>query len=452
MIFSKNELSDIFGQEVCNDVNDICTDSNDVKPGDLFVALKGQKTDGHNFIGQALSNGAALVLSEKHMESNKVVYVKSTPDALLKLAKYNLARCSAACIGVTGSIGKTTTANLIHHILSHQLKDRVYVTKKNFNSQIGLPVCAATMPINTKIGIFEMGMSAIGEIKKLTDTISPSISVISKICEAHAIFFDSVWDIAKAKSEIFETSEKQEAAIIPFDSPYTDFLKRRAIENGIRNIFTFGLFGADAKVIDCRPSDNGYNVSAEILGTKICFFCSEKFLIENSLSAILCAHIISGISLSDLASETGSFNPIPGRGAKIYIKSRDIILEDNSYNACFTSVRSAIESFVAHKKNRRKILVIGDMLELGEKEVFYHENLSAAADKFGIDTVFACGCLSKKLFNNLRDCKKGAWCEKSSELVEKVLESIQNGDCILVKGSNSMKMNCIVEAIKNLDL
>ncbi|MDR1333979.1 MAG: UDP-N-acetylmuramoyl-tripeptide--D-alanyl-D-alanine ligase [Holosporaceae bacterium] len=455
MIFSKNELSEIFNQAVAEDVSDICVNSNDAKSGDLFVALTGERTDGHNFINRAFENGAALALSEKRVESHeshRIINVTSTHDALLKLAKYNLERCSALYIGVTGSVGKTTTKDLIFHILSRQLKDQVYVTRKNFNSQTGLPICAATMPTNTKIGIFEMGMSEIGDIKKLVTLLPPSISVISKICEAHAKFFDSVWGIAEAKSEIFETREQQKAAIIPEDSPYTHFLKRRAIENGVQKVFTFGSSNAnaDAKIIDCKISNEERQVIAEILGTKIEFTCSGNFSIENSLSAILCAHIACGAPLQNLADEIYSFHPPSGRGVGIYIKSMDVILVDDSYNACFTSTKSAIESLSKYQ-NSRKILVIGDMLELGKNEVFYHENLSATLDKFGIDIVFACGHLAKKLFDNLRDCKKGTWCENSSELAEKVLEKIQKGDCILVKGSNSMKMNRIVEAIKSLE-
>ncbi|MDR1236041.1 MAG: UDP-N-acetylmuramoyl-tripeptide--D-alanyl-D-alanine ligase [Holosporaceae bacterium] len=450
MIFSKTELSDIFGQAISENINDICINSNDAKPGDLFIALKGEKSDGHNFIDQALNNGAALAISEKYIESDKIINVKSTKDALIKLAKYNIAKCSATYVGVTGSVGKTTTKSLIYHILSRLLKNSVYTTKKNFNSQIGLPVCAAVMPRDTKIGIFEMGMSEAGEIKKLVDLIPPSVSIISKICEAHGEFFNSVWDIAKAKSEIFETQKNREAAIIPLDSPYADFLKRRAIENGIKNIFTFGAHSADAKIIDRQFSDNKCRVRAEILGTKTDFLCPENFLIENCLPALLCAHIVSGISPQNLADEIHSFELSPGRGSRIYLEDRDIILADDSYNACMTSTKSAIK-LLAEQKNRRKVLILGDMLELGKDEIHLHENLSATIDKFETDIVFACGPLAKKLFDNLRDCKKGAWCPNSAELLEKVRGNLQNGDCILVKGSNSTKMNLIVDAIKKSD-
>ncbi|MDR2157717.1 MAG: UDP-N-acetylmuramoyl-tripeptide--D-alanyl-D-alanine ligase [Holosporaceae bacterium] len=456
MIFSANELSEIFDQTITENIDDVCVNSNDAKTGDLFIALEGEKIDGHKFIGAAMDNGAVLAISEKNIsnvDAKRIIKVKSSYEALLKLARYNIAKSpDAKYVGITGSVGKTTTKNLIFHILFSQpeIKNQVYASKKNFNSQIGLPICAATAPRNAKFGIFEMGMSGQGDIKKLINIVPPSVSVISQVCEAHLEFFNSIWDIAKAKSEIFETIKPQEAVVIPQDSPYADFLKRRAAENGIKNVFTFGLKNADAQILVQNNVGDYWEIIAEILGEKIKYSAvnSNYSLIFNSLSSILCAHLISGISLQKLANAVGLFSSSPGRGASIYVKNRNIILVDDSYNACPTSLKSAIQSL---PNDRRKILALGDMLELGKDAIHYHRNLSATIDKFGIDAVFACGPLAKQLFDNLRDCKKGAWAENSLELSKKVLESIQDGDCVLVKGSNSMKMNLIVEQVQKSD-
>ncbi|MDR0581023.1 MAG: UDP-N-acetylmuramoyl-tripeptide--D-alanyl-D-alanine ligase [Holosporaceae bacterium] len=457
MIFSKQELSEIFKQAVTKDVDDICINSNDAKEKDLFIALKGEQTDGHDFIRHALNNGAVLAISEKNIEREKpgsVIKVHSSLEALRKLAKYNVAKSNARYVGVTGSVGKTLTKNLIYHVLSNQLelKNKIYATRKNFNSQIGLPVCAATMPRDITIGIFEMGMSAVGEIKKLTRIISPSVSIISQICEAHLEFFDSIWSIAKAKSEIFETLSKQEAAIIPDNSPYTDFLRQKANALGIKNVFTFCSPQADAKVLKCNRVDDNFRITAEILGEKVKYsiYDDNISLINNSLSALLGAHVISGISLQNLADKIESVKTSLGRGGRIYLENRDIVMIDDSYNACPTSMRLAIYS-LAQLKDRRKVLIMSDMRELGKDAGRYHENLSATVDKFGIDVVFACGFLAKQLFDNLTECKKGVWCENSTELAKKILGEIRNGDGILVKGSNSMKMNHIVNTIKNSD-
>ncbi|MCR5224800.1 MAG: UDP-N-acetylmuramoyl-tripeptide--D-alanyl-D-alanine ligase, partial [Alphaproteobacteria bacterium] len=437
MIFLKEELSEIFNQRVPCDIDDICTNSKEAKHGDLFVALKGEKVDGHNFVEQALSNGASLALVEQG-NFDKSIKVESSYDGLVKLAKYNVRKTDAKYVCVTGSIGKTTTKNMIHHILSAQLGKDVYVTKGNFNSQIGLPICAATMPRDTKIGVFEMGMSAFGNIKKLVDIIPPRVSVITKVCEAHLEFFNCVWDIAKAKSEIFETEVPQEVAIIPADSPYADFLKDKALKDGVKKVCSFGLPNTDAFVISDNCKDNNPEIVAEILGEKIQYsVCGNDACAQNSLPSLLAAHFISGISLRQLAETVSSFKSMD-RGNVIRLDKQNITIIDDSYNACPTSMRAAIKSLSEYAGNR-KIAVVGDMLELGANRVYYHENLSATIDKFGIDLVFACGELSKHLFDNLQPCKQGAWCENSRALATVVAENVRDGDCILVKGSHSMK-------------
>ncbi len=447
MIFSKEELSEIFNQHVSCDINDICLNSKEAKRGDLFIALKGEKVDGHNFVEQALSNGASLALVEQG-NFDKSIKVESSYEGLVKLAEYNVSKTNAKYVGVTGSIGKTTTKNMIHHILSAQLEKDVYVTKGNFNSQIGLPVCAATMQRNTKIGVFEMGMSSFGNIKKLIHIIPPRVSVITKVCEAHLEFFNCIWDIAKAKSEIFETEIPQEAAIIPADSPYADFLKNKAIKDDVKKVYSFGLPNTDAFITSDNCKDNHHEIIAEILGEKIQYSVfGNEACVQNSLPSLLAAHFISGISLRQLAEAVSSFRSMD-RGNVIRLKNRDITIIDDSYNACPTSMRAAIKS-LSEYAGGRKILVIGDMLELGTNAVYYHENLSATIDKFGIDLVFACGELSKRLFDNLQQSRQGAWCEDSRVLATVVAENVRDSDCVLVKGSHSMKMNVVTDFLKN---
>lgn len=449
MIFSKEELSEIFKTKVEKDVDDICIDSREAKQGDLFVALKGENVDGHDFAKSAFENGAVLSLVQRENCGcgKNLIKVDSTYRGLLDLAKYNVAHASAKYIGVTGSIGKTTTKNLIYHLLSKFFPNEIYVTKKNFNSKIGLPICAACMPRNIKIGIFEMGMGVAGDIKNLIKIVQPNISVITHICETHLEFFDCVWDIAKAKSEIMETRISQEAVIIPSDSAYTDFLKNKAKNLGVKNIFTFGLLKSDAQIISQNQFLDRTEIIANILGKEIhyCVNCHNDSVISNSLAAILAAHASSEIDLQDLANEVENFSSASRRG-EIFEKSGVTIIDD-SYNACYTSVRSAIKSL--SKYSGRKILAIGDMKELGKDSRFFHENLAPTIDKFGVDLVFACGELSRYLFENLREEKRGGWYENSQKLSEEIVSKIQKDDKILVKGSNSMQMNKIVEAINH---
>lgn len=449
MIFSKEELSNIFTQKVQVDIEDICLNSNEAKKGNLFIALKGEKVDGHDFVEQAFANGASLVMIEYGDFANSIK-VSSCYEELINLAKYNISHAKAKYIGVTGSVGKTTTKNMIHHLLNSQseLVDRVYVTKKNFNSQLGLPLCAATMPRDSKIGVFEMGMSSAGHIRKLINVVAPNISVITKICEAHLAYFDSVFDIAKAKAEIFESTVPQEAAIIPADSPYSEFLESRAKECGVKSVYKFGLPSTSAFIESVRcNSDGSFHVTAKILGDTVQYDidCGNKMCVENSLPSLLAAHLISGLPVDSLAQSLRTFISV-GRQEINHSQDRDIIIIDDTYNACPTSMHSAIMS-LGEYANRRKILVIGDMLELGRNAIHYHENLSATVDKFNIDLVFACGELSKHLFDNLQSHKKGAWASSSQEIAPIVANAIQGGDCVLVKGSHSMEMQAVVKKI-----
>jgi UDP-N-acetylmuramoyl-tripeptide--D-alanyl-D-alanine ligase len=299
-----------------------------------------------------------------------------------------------------------------------------------------------------------MGMSYFGDIAKLLDLLQPSISVITSIGEAHLGFFNSPREIALAKAEIFATKIPQEVAIIPADSPYTVFLRDKAKKCGVRNVLSFGSSRSDAQVASYNHAEsNTLTVTAQILGEKVQYnlHCINEACVLNSLSSILAAHIISRISLQKLAETLGSFRLPPHRGESIFIKNHNLILIDDSYNASPKSVRLAIQSLSKYK-TRRKILVLGDMLELGNSATYYHENLSATIDKFGIDLVFACGPLTKFLFNNLSDEKKGKWCENSSEIAEELLTEIRHGDCILVKGSHAMKMKLVLDALmKNTD-
>lgn len=452
-IFSKQELSEIFNQDVQCDISGICVNSKEAKYNDIFIALKGENADAHDFVHDALNKGASLAIVERKItgvSDQNLILVDSSYDALLKLANHNLKQTIAKYICVTGSVGKTTTKDMMHHILSQQdqFRDSSYVSMKNFNSQIGLPICVAAMPKNTKIGVFEMGMSSKNDIRKLVEIIRPSVALITNVCETHLEFFDSVFDIAKAKSEIFE--QGADFAIIPSDSPYFDFLKNKALSCGIKNIFSFGSHEkSDAKIILCDSSENSINIRAKILGKTIDYqlLCNNESFAFNSIAAILATHIVSGIDVENLALSLSSFTVSSKRGEIIKINDPNIIIIDDSYNASPVSMKSAIHS-LAKYENRRKILIAGDMKELGPDAIYFHENLSPTIDKYDINLVFACGNLMKYLYDNLLEQKKGDWKETSSELIRSVLEEIKDGDCILVKGSRSMKTELIVDAIK----
>lgn len=456
-IFTANELSKIFDKSIHFGVQNLKTSSKDIKDGDLFIAIKGENVDGHDFVKEALDKGAVLAIVEKKLsgiDENRQIIVDSYQSALKKLAKFAVTRANSKIIGLTGSVGKTTTKDMLKHLLSKQenFKNSVHASEKNLNSQIGLPISAARTSANTKISIFEMGMSAHGEIKNLIEIAPPKISLITTVCETHLKFFDSIFDIAKAKSEIFETTVPQEFAVIPQDSPYADFLKEKAEKCGIKKIFSFGFaHDADIRILSYEFLDEGFKVFVNFVGEEVLYYlpCNNIAAIPNSAAAIFTAHLASDVSCKELAAAMETFSPTHGRGELIHLQKKNILVIDDSYNACPTSVRAAIQS-MGRYKNRRKILILGDMRELGQGEVNFHRGLSPAIDKFGIDIVYTCGNLAKKLFDNLREEKKGQWFENSVQAASEISNLVQDGDCILIKGSRFMKMELIVEALKNL--
>lgn len=447
LLKARSKLSE--GEQI--KIEKICTDSRSVNSGDLFVAIKGENVDGHYFVKSAIEKGAAAALVEKNIDGvdwAKLLIVPSSVGALIDLAKYNVSKSHAKFIGVTGSVGKTTIKEMIRHILSTQNDKKIYASEKNLNSQIGLPICAAMMPSDTDIGVFEMGMSQAGELRKLVDIVPPEIAVISKICEVHSEFFNCEWDIAKAKSEILEAQQPPKVLIIPADSPYTDFLKQKAKNLGVKEVYTFGESVGDAKVLSVEKNSQGTKISAMFFGEFVDYVIqgANRSVILNSLAAIMAAYFASGMEILTLAQTLRSFNKVDGRG-NIILKN-DVTIIDDSYNAGPTSVHAAIETLSEY--SGRKILVLGDMFELGYRSRYFHENLSAAIDKFKIDLVFTCGDLMKYLFDNLQESKRGGWGKNSEELIPQIRDCLQKNDVVLIKGSHSMHMDKIVKELTNV--
>ncbi|MDR3151678.1 MAG: UDP-N-acetylmuramoyl-tripeptide--D-alanyl-D-alanine ligase, partial [Holosporaceae bacterium] len=368
-IFSKTELAEVFCGDIKHGASGLCIDSRKAMDGDIFFAMKGERVDGHDFVKEALGKGAALAVVEKSLPwiaEDRQILVESSLKKLQDLARYNVSRIAAKYVSVTGSVGKTTTRSMISHLLSCSNLE-VFTSTKNMNSQIGMPLCVAKMSRHTEFAILEMGMSKAGEIKKLVDIAPPNVAVITAICETHLEFFDSVFDIAKAKSEIFEGARPPEIAIIPKDSPYTDFLEDRARKCNVKNIYSFGSSdGADARLLSYDCDDDRIYVKAKVLDTPIDYelHCGNISAVYNSIAALLAVHLISEVPLAEMAALLPSFMALPGRGETILLKNCDIVIIDDSYNASPTSMKSAIVS-LSKRKYRRKIAVLGDMLELG---------------------------------------------------------------------------------------
>lgn len=450
-IFTHTELSEIFNISWSSDVFDICIDSRHAKLGDLFIALEGEHVDGHSFVDKALNAGCvgAIVQSNKNIDnslSHRLIYVDNTMSALSSLALYSSLRSKSYKIGITGSVGKTTTKDMLSYILA-QFK-KTYSSIGNFNSKIGLPISLAKLHKDTDFAVLELGMSNFGDIKHLTNLLLPQMAIISHISESHMQFFESLYKIATAKSEIFQTTTPCEVAIIPSDSAFSDFLYRIAKNNNIKTILRFGNGKiSDASMKSFNLESGNIYVKANI-GTQVVEYklnTTNLVWINISLSVLLAIHYL-GFDIISASNMLSNFYPIDRRGNVIVLPNSKIKIIDDSYNGSYSSTKAAIQA-LSYLSGSRKVLCLGNLNELGADSIFLHESLVAIIDKFKIDYVFACGDLTKYMFDKLDSSKCGEWRPDSDLLSQSVISNIRNCDTILVKGSNSMQMNKITNSI-----
>ena len=365
-------------------------------------------------------------------------------QALTDIGIYARNKLQGKIIGITGSVGKTTTKDMLKNTLSAYGK--TYATIGNLNNQLGVPLTLAHAPLNAKFIIIEMGMSSLLEIDSLTKIVKPDIAVVISIENNHIEFFDNINQIAQAKSEIFNGLNKNGIAIYNNSTNCTGIILENA-QQKTNNIVSYGKNNIkDIKIINNHQtvsldiSENEFRVKINGLG-------SHRIL--NTLAVL---NIISelGLNLSNAIKKIQDTKPTIGRGSseKVKIKDGEITLFDESYNASPASIKSALEVLSLTKTKGRKIAILGDMLELGQESSKLHKELINDINKNKIDIVFACGKYMKELYKLCPPNICGAWENNSSILSKQVLKSLRNGDAVMVKGSLSSNMKIIIEKIK----
>ncbi len=430
----------------------VSIDTRTITPGELFVALRGDARDGHEFVAAALGKGAAAALVSRIPEgvpnSAPLLVVDDTLRALEALGRAARQRSSARIIAVTGSAGKTTTKEMLRTMLAPA--GRIAASAASYNNHWGVPLSLARMPRDTAFGILEIGMNHAGEIRNLVRHVRPHVAVITTVAAAHLEFFGTVEAIADAKAEILEGIESGGACVLPADNPQFERLKRRAAELKIKTIVSFGSAGsADARLISATAIDGGQQVSANILGRDIVFgiAASGRHLAMNALAAIAAVGLAGG-DIERAAAGLGSFGALKGRGARA--SAGDIEIIDESYNANPASMAAALDVLASAPvgRNGRRIAVLGDMLELGEGSDRLHAGLAADIAAAKTDLVFLCGPHMRALWSEIPQARRGAWRETSDELAPDLISRIRQGDVLLVKGSLGSRMSVIVEALK----
>jgi UDP-N-acetylmuramoyl-tripeptide--D-alanyl-D-alanine ligase len=433
----------------------ISIDSRSVAFGDLFVALRGPNFDGHVFVADALAKGAAAAVVDRMPETlppgANLLKVKDTFQALNDLAAAARQRCGARVIGITGSVGKTSTKEMLRLVLSRQ--GATHATVGNLNNHWGVPLTLARMPIDSRFALIEMGMNHAGEIAPLSRLARPHISMITAVEAVHLENFNSVEEIADAKAEIFAGLQVDGVAILNRDNPHYERLAAAARAAGAAEVIGFGEHPqAQARLVKYAPHSSCSCVAAEILGQPLTFKIGApgRHWVLNALAVLAAAHI-AGADLAEAGMALADVTAPKGRGERHGLAWRDggsIEVIDDSYNASPPSMLAAFAVLAMAKPGTprgRRIAVLGDMLELGSGAAEAHAALAEGLVREKIDLVFAAGPLMRSLYDALPALLRGHHAANSAELVQPLRRAIRSGDVLLVKGSHGSRMDRIVD-------
>jgi len=440
-------------------ISGISIDSRTVAPGEAFFAIHGDHRDGHEFVPAALAAKAALAVVAADRRAGlapdaPLLVVPNVLAGLRNLAAAARARSKAKVIGVTGSVGKTSTKEALRLALS---KDgETHASVASYNNHWGVPLSLARCPASACYAIFEMGMSHEGEIEPLARLVRPHVAIITTIAPVHLEFLGSLTKIADAKAEIFFGLEPDGVAVINRDNAQFAYLKRRAKEAGVARIVSFGAHEeADARLIKCSLHPRCSTVEAIVLGTALTYKIGApgRHLVNNSL-VVLAAAELAGADLALAALALAELKPVSGRGAPIEIElpGGPALVIDESYNANPASVDAALAllGHAAIGPHGRRIAVLGDMLELGPKGRALHRNLVKPVLANAVDLVFCCGPLMQSLWQALPASRRGGYAEDAAALEAQVLPAIRAGDVVMVKGSLGSRMAPIVKALQRV--
>ena len=418
--------------------NNLVTDSRDVKKNNLFLAIKGKKNDGNKFISKAINKGASVIVSSKinKKHKNKILKVDNEIKFLNRFASLKRENCHANIIGITGSAGKTSLKNLLKELL--QVFGETYASPKSFNNYLGVPISLSNLNIKHEYGVFEVGMSKAGEIKKLSKMIKPQIGIITNIGEAHIENFKDIRGIAKAKGEIIDHIQKNGTLILNRDDKFFSYLNNKAKLRKI-NVISFGKSKkANVHLIKMQTYKDYKLVTLNYDG-KIFKLKTKNINIHNILCSIAVLNKFN-LNLQKIVQLLRKFEPSDGRGRvhKITRYKKNFRLIDESYNANPLSVKIAITNFASIEKEKfKKYLLLGDMLELGKKSEKYHKNLSKLINSSDIDKVFIKGEKSLFAYKNLKKEKRGNIFQCDQDIDLTLENIIANNDYLMIKGSNA---------------
>lgn len=423
----------------------IVLDSRKVEPGFVFIATVGEKVDGHSFIPEVFEKGAIGVICEKEPEElpGPCIVVKDSFAALRDIAAFYREQMPLPIVGITGSVGKTSTKEFIASVLAQKYK--THKTQGNFNNEVGVPLTLLAMPEDTEAAVVEMGINHFGEMHRLSEMVKPDICVMTNIGQCHLEYLGSRDGILKAKSEIFDFMNPEGCVCVNGDddklAAISEVYGKRPVRFGFSKendvyadeIVSKGLLGSTAVI---HAGDHSFPVSVPLPG---------EHMVMNALAATAVG-LQLGLTAKQIAEGIGRAEAVSGRSR--VLQAGGLVLIDDCYNANPVSAKAAID--LLGLALGRKVAVLGDMFELGEKEKELHAQVGAYAAEHGVDCLICAGALSENMYRAAKRAgMKEAYHYPDREgLLDSIRRILRPGDSVLIKASHSMGFEKIVEALK----
>ena len=442
--FSLSFAADATGGRFCGPgellpsfVDNVTIDSRSVRPGTLFVPVVGRVFDGHTFIPEAASAGALCVLSDHEIEGTPYILVSDTTEALQRLAEAYLEANRIPVVGVTGSAGKTSTKEMLYSVLSRHF--RAYRTPGNLNNQTGVPQAVFQIEKEHELAVLELGTNHPGEIRSLARIVRPDVCVITNIGVAHIEFFGSRENIFRGKTEMLEYMRPGGHAVVNGDD---DFLCT------VPDAVTYGTgsgnrFRAE-NIRDCGLDGSEFDVAIGDRTVRIHVPAPGRHMIYNALAAIAVGSLF-GMNADEISEGVASYKPFAGR---LEIKRIDgITVLDDSYNANPASMKSSID--VLQYAKGRRVCILGDMFELGEKSEGFHRDVGSYAAESGADLILCVGSEAEYIYASASDAApdRCRYFRDTDSLTDALPDLIRSGDTVLVKASHGMHLERIVQFI-----
>jgi UDP-N-acetylmuramoyl-tripeptide--D-alanyl-D-alanine ligase len=418
-------------------------DSRDVQTGDLFVAYRGEKTDGHRFIKSALEKGAVCALAEYIPEdvTGPVLLVGDVQGALEKICAAYRRTLDIPVVGITGSVGKTTAKEMISSVLKQRYS--VLKTEGNLNNQIGVPMTVSRIEKEHEIAVIEMGISGFGEMTGLAEIARPTIAVFTVIGRAHLEFLHDLEGVFRAKTEMLALLPEDGVVICNGDD---EMLKKLRCSQHLLRFGTGENCEVRADEIELLP--DGRTRCRIVYGERVIHADIPAFGRQMVYAALegAAVGIVAGLSNEEIEAGIARYATVGRRSA--VTDTGSVTLIDDSYNANPDSMRCAVDSLL--RLNARHVCLLSDMLEMGPDSARLHRELGAYAREKGVDLVVAYGPLGKEIAAGAGE--KGVWFEEKQTLIDALPELLKKGDAVLVKASKGMQMGEAADAVKNLVL